>query len=144
MSAKEPMPIEKFLKTPSGKMLTKLAYTREERLIEAAADEAGFPFERVKRVYDLMNELDKVSLGELGLKVINGKVTVDFHPGCSGEPDEIKLPQSLWDRIDNLDFDIVELLHPIHRAWQAEYGFPYPTLFSTVKITDGMIHIPVL
>ena len=137
------MSAEKFLKTPSGKLLTKLAYTREERLIEAAAEEAGFPFERVKRVYALMNKIDKVSLGELGLRIVNRKVTVDFHPGCSGKPDEIKLPQSLWDKIDNLDFDIVELLHPIHRAWQAEYGFPYPTL-STVKITDGMIHIPVL
>ena len=102
---------------------------RDDEMIQAAADQAGAPFEAAKRVYDLMNDVDKASLGELGLKVVDGKVTVDWQNGLvPGPGDEIKLPQSLWDKIDDLDFDIIEVLEPIQRAWQERFGHPYPTV----------------
>lgn len=106
-------------------------YTREDAVKDAAADETGFPLETVDRVYDLM---DKLSEHDAGLKVIDGKVVVDWLDmiGCD---DDVQLPPSLWDEIDRLDFEIVKLLEPILRAWRKTFGHPFPVMWQWSRET---------
>ena len=119
----EAMSAEEFLKTLTGKMLAEAADDREEAFKAAIAEAAEAPLYVVDRVLDLMFKLEEL---EAVLKVVDGEVTV-VEAGDDNDND-IALPQSLWDKIDKLEFDIVETLPHILKAWQERYGHPYPTM----------------
>ena len=75
-----------------------------EASLSDVADETGFPLDRVDRIFELINEVDKH--GGV-LKVINGEVFVEGHDN---------LPVSLQAKLNNSEYDIVELLDPVMRA----------------------------
>jgi DNA-binding protein YbaB len=108
--------------------------TAYDRIVETAADETGTAIKVVERVFNLMNKLEE---NEASLKVVGGKVTV-VEAGDDNDND-VLLPPSLWDKIDELDFDIVELLDPILRAWQESYGNPNPTLMRFTHHPDDPV-----
>jgi hypothetical protein len=112
---------------------------RDEKILEAAAAESGFPFDRVERVFALMNEIQ--AYDEMALKIVDGEVTVGWDDTVGWadgeEPDPIELPQELWDKIADLDFDILGVLPAIERAWLKSYGLPFPTFMYFKKDDKG-------
>jgi hypothetical protein len=102
----------------------------EYPLRDAVADEAKVSPQRVERVLDLTEELE---LHFAELRIVDGEVEVGFPRGMvPSDGEELLLPERLWNKIDQLDFDIIELLPLIHRHWQERYGHPFPIVFSTV------------
>jgi hypothetical protein len=102
----------------------------KEEIIEAAASETGAPFEAVERVLTLMLMLDEYD--DVALSIRDDHVIVGWSPCVGGDWDgdepEVELPQELWDRIDQADFDIVETLPAIERAWAKVYGHAFPVI----------------
>jgi hypothetical protein len=97
-----------------------------ERLVDLVSNETETATAVVERVLDLFNEL---AVHEAEPYLIDGKVTVGWLSNIIwDEPPEILLPHALWHKVEDLDFDLVNLIEPIKRAWLRVYSFPYPTL----------------
>jgi hypothetical protein len=52
---------------------------------------------------------------------------------------EIELPDYLWNKIEELDADIIEFLDPILKAWKEAYGHAYPAVFHFAKDAQGVL-----
>jgi len=108
--------------------------TREQALIEDVATETGTAIGVVSRVLNLMH---KLSEREVGLELINDEIAVEWLCDWKGNEPDIRLPDALWNEIEALDFNIMELLNPIRKAWQDTYRKPFPTMMQFKSIAKA-------
>jgi hypothetical protein len=104
---------------------------KEQEILDLVFDQTKAAPKTIERVFDLMGVVDE---HDAELQIRDGKVVASW---LMARPDEIRLPQSVWDRIADLDEEIIELLEPIKAAWLEVIGHEYPEIWvGTMKPSE--------
>jgi hypothetical protein len=100
--------------------------TKTELLVDRVADETGATTAAIEKVLDLLVELEE-HMAQILVK--DGEAFIDWLDGFSSDDGEgPDVPEALQARLAAVEFDLVQLVNPIKRAWPAVYGHPYPLL----------------
>jgi hypothetical protein len=101
--------------------------SKRDALIDLVSEETGASTKAVKRVIDILIELQD---DEAELYLVDGEIAIDWINTVSfdGEPDELWISDKVLRRIEALDDFDGELIEPIKAGWQKVYGWPYPTI----------------